>query len=418
MLESLHVRPDICVRLRSGPLGSWVDPFVDALAQAGYTAGMRRRYVHAAGVFSTWLSRHRIAVADVDEHVVARFVSGRSRWHPPSRPRGRLNELVTGVRGFATFLWAQGVANRQSRVARETDIDRWIGAFITHLTRVRGAASGTRRIYERYARGLLQACWPDARVDWSAVTAERVASFVRTQVDTLSRTSSRAPVTAVRSFVRFLVSSGVVRVGLEGAVPTVRQWKFGTLPRALTTADVQRILQTVEATTPDGARDYAILLLLSRLGLRAGEVAALCVRDIDWREGSVQIRPGKTGRERRLPLPHDVGVALVRTLKTRHTGASREAVFLRARPPYRPLTAAAITSVAQRALRRADVTIVRPGAHSFRHTVASQLVQHGVSLKAVADVLGHAELDTTAIYAKLDVATLLTVALPWPGSAQ
>src|SRR5215510_14657772 len=105
--------------------------------------------------------------------------------------------------------------------------------------------------------------WPVARVDWSAVTAERVASFVRTQVDTLSRTSSRAPVTAVRSFVRFLVSSGVVRVGLEGAVPTVRQWKFGTLPRALTTADVQRILQTVEATTPDGARDYAILLLLS-----------------------------------------------------------------------------------------------------------------------------------------------------------
>src|SRR5262245_6595583 len=113
MLASLLVRPDICVRLRSGPLGSWVDPFVDALAQAGYTAGMRRRYVHAAGVFSTWLSRHRIAVADVDEHVVARFVSGRARWHPPSRPRQRLSELVTGVRGFAAVLSDQSVADWQ-----------------------------------------------------------------------------------------------------------------------------------------------------------------------------------------------------------------------------------------------------------------------------------------------------------------
>lgn len=417
MLESLHVRPHICARLRSGPLGSWVDLFVDSLEHQGYTSGVRRRYVRAVDAFSTWLIRHRIAVSAIDEFTLARFATGRKRWRRSSRPDGRLNAIVTGVRILAAFLWDRGVAVRHAPAAAETDLDRWVARFGEYLARVRGVSCGTRHIYTRYARLLLTTSGPHARVDWSALTADRLTSFVREQADRLSRSANRTPVTATRSFVRFLIGEGVVRSGLDGSIPGVRQWKLAALPRGLTPSEMQRVIEGVDRSTLAGVRDHAIVLLLSRLGLRAGEVAALRVPDIDWRAGGVLIRPGKTGRERRLPLPQDVGAALVHALKARPAGA-RDVVFVRARPPYRALAAGAITGVAQRALRRADIALTRRGAHAFRHTVASQLVQHGVSMKAVADILGHAELATTAIYAKLDVATLVTVALPWPGGAQ
>jgi site-specific recombinase XerD len=417
MLESLHVRPAICKQIRSSPLGAWVDPFIASLALRGHAPSVQRRHLRAAAVFGAWMKRHRIAVAMVDEAVVTRFCHEHRRWQSASRPSGRVNGVVTGVRSLAVYLWEQGAAIRQAHSTHETDLDRWVTTFDNHLTRVRGVAPGTRRIYGRYARTLLTTCWPDAQADWSRLTADRLISFVREQAATLSQSANRAPVTATRSFLRFLIVEGVVRAGLDGVIPGVRQWKLASLPRTLTSEEVQRVIEAVDTSTVVGARDHAILLLLSRLGLRAGEVAAFRVPDIDWREGCVHIQAGKTGRERRLPLPQEIGAALVRALKVRPANAARDVVFSRARPPYRPLTAGAITGVAQRVLRRADVPLTRRGAHAFRHTVASQLVQHGVSMKAVADILGHAELETTAIYAKLDVTTLLTVALPWPGGA-
>ena len=418
MLETLHVRSAICVRLRSGPLGSWIDPFVAALARQGYTAGVQRRHVRAADAFSTWVARHQVTVGAIDAQTVARFASSRRRWPHPSRPRGRQDELVGGVRLFAVFLWKQGVAVRQSCVAPVTAIDQWVDAFTTHLTQVRGASGGTRQIYRRYARALLQTCWPEGRADWSALTAARISDFVRMRADTLGRSSSRTPVTAVRAFVRFLVSVGVVRPGLEGAVPTVRQWKLVALPRTLTAAQVQRVLRALDTTAACGARDHAVLLLLSRLGLRAGDVAALRAAHIDGHRGCVHVPPGKTGRARVLPLAHDVGMAVVDAVRHRPPGYRGDGLFVRMRPPYRPITASTVTEIATRALRRAHIQVPRPGAHAFRHTVATALVHHGVSMKAVADVLGHARLDTTAIYAKLDVDTLVTVAMPWPGGGQ
>lgn len=417
MLESLHVRPAICTQIRSGPLGAWADPFIAALADRGHASSVQRRHLRAAAVFGAWMTRHQITVAMIDEAVVARFAREQCRWQASSRPGGRVNGVVTGVRSLTAYLWEQG-AGREAHSTPDTDLDLWVRRFEEHLTRVRGVAPGTRRIYGRYARTLLAMCWPDAQADWSRLTADRLSRFVREQAATLRRSANRAPITATRSFVRFLIAEGVVRAGLDGAIPGVRSWKLASLPHTLTSGDVQRVVGSVDTSTSLGARDQAILLLLSRLGLRAGEVAALRISDIDWREGCVHIRPGKNGRERWLPLPHDVGTALVHALKRRPPNAARDVVFFRARPPYRPLTAGAITGMAQRALRRADVSLARRGAHAFRHTVASQLVQHGVSLKAVADILGHAELETTAIYAKLDVTTLLTVALPWPGGAQ
>jgi integrase len=364
------------------------------------------------------MKRQHISVGMINDAVLARFCREHRRWQSTSRPGGRVNGLVTGVRSLVAYLWEQGASVRQVPSTSATDLDRWVTRFDEHLACGRGVSSGTRRISGRYARTLLTTCWPDAKADWFTLTADRLISFVQAQVATLSQSANRAPVTATRTFIRFLIAEGRVRAGLDGVIPGVRQWKLASIPRTLTSGEVQRVIEAVDTSTSVGARDQAILRLLSRLGLRAGEVAALRVPDIDWREGCVRIRPGKTGRERRLPLPQDVGTALVHALKARPANATRDVVFVRARAPYRVLTASAITGVAQRALRRADVPLTRRGAHAFRHTVASQLVQHGVSMKVVADILGHAELETTAIDAKLNVATLLTVALPWPGDAQ
>ncbi len=180
---------------------------------------------------------------------------------------------------------------------------------------------------------------------------------------------------------------------------------------------MQRVLAAVDETRPSGRRDRAILLLLSRLGLRAGEAAVLTVKDIDWHNGAVRVA-GKGGRERRLPLPADVGAALVAALRSRPPTSSPDVIFVTARPPYRQLSGSTVSDIAERALRRAGVTVPRPGAHVFRHTVASQMVCRDMPMKTIGDLLGHARLETTTIYAKLDRETLATIALPWPGGAR
>ena len=233
----------------------------------------------------------------------------------------------------------------------------------------------------------------------------------------LGPSSCRHPATATRAFLRFLVAHGVAPAGIVGAVPTMHEWKHATLPRALTDDDVQRVLAAVDETCPNGRRDRAILLLLSRLGLRAAEAAALTVKDVDWHNGVVRVA-GKGGKERRLPLPADVGAALVATLRSRPPASPPAVIFVTARPPYRRLGGSTVSDIAKRALRRAGVTVPRPGAHVFRHTAASRMVRRDVPMKAVADLLGHARLETTTIYAKLDREALATIALPWPGGAR
>ena len=244
-----------------------------------------------------------------------------------------------------------------------------------------------------------------------------IAAFLQTRARQLRPSACRAPVTATRALLRFLTTGGVVPAGIEGAVPTLREWKHAILPRVLAAEDVQRVLAAVDEARPGGRRDRAILLLLTRLGLRAAEAAALTVDDIDWHDGSVRVA-GKGGRERRLPLAADVGAALVAALRSRPPTSPPDVIFVTARPPYRQLGGLSVTAIAKRALQRAGVTVARPGAHVFRHTFASQMVRRDVPMKTVSDLLGHARLETTAIYAKLDRETLATIALPWPGGAR
>ena len=417
MPETLSVRPVICDQIRSGPLGRWVDDFVDVLITRGYATSTVRQHVRAAAIFSVWLDQQRVAATDIDETLVTRFVTGLPRRPSSTRPSGLPSNVASGVRLLAAHLWTRGVAAHPVPVAAPCEAEQWLQRFDDHLVQAHGLVVGTRRMYRRYAAAFLTDCAGTPTPDWSRLTVPTIAAFVQARASGLGQASSRAPATATRAFLRFLATRGVVPASIAGAVPTIREWKHATLPRALTDDDVQRVLAAVDETRPNGRRDRAILLLLSRLGLRAGEVAALKVKDIDWHNGAVRVA-GKGGRERRLPLPADVGAALVATLRSRPPTNSPDVIFVTALPPYRQLTGSTVSKIAERALRRAGVTVPRPGAHIFRHTVASQMVCRDVPMKTIGDLLGHARLKTTTIYAKLDRETLATIALPWPGGAR
>lgn len=416
MLDSFRIWPHIRARLRAGPLGHHLDDFVEMLQRQGYGRRVIRHHIRAVDVFGRWLKRRQLVASQVDEATVSRFVAGLGRYTTRLRPHGRLRDLAFGARKLAAMLWQQGVA-RCAEPPPPTATEQWLRSFDAHLEHVSGVAPGTRHTYLRYARALLEARFGSATPEWSQLRADDITDFVCAQAARL-KASSRAPVTATRALLRYLATTGAVPAGIDGAVPTVREWKLASLPRYLHAAQLAQLLASCGESTWVELRNRAILLLLARLGLRAGEVAALRLDDIDWRNGCLLIRAGKTRRERPLPLPDEVGQALAAYLRGGRPQSPDRRVFLRARPPCGPLQSSAITTIAQCALRRAGVNVSRSGAHVFRHTVATQMVRRGVALKEVADVLGHAQLETTAIYAKLDLGALSRVALPWPGGAR
>ncbi len=303
--------------------------------------------------------------------------------------------------------------------ATTTETQQWLTRYHQHLEKVLGLAPTTRQKYLFFAARLLQAESQNGTIDWSAFNADRIREFVQRDAAPRKGFGPHGTATAVRSLLRFLVSQGVISAGLATAIPTIRRWSQAALPQQLSETEIRRLLSICADDTAIGKRNYSVLLLLSRLGLRAKEVARLQLNDVDWANGSLLIRAGKTHCERTLPLPHDIGEALFSYLQQGRPTSSHRDIILNHTAPYLPLqTASAITKIVKRLLAKAGIERRSSGAHLFRHTAATQMVNRGASFKEVADVLGHQSLQTTAIYAKLDVTALSQVALPWPGGEQ
>ena len=301
----------------------------------------------------------------------------------------------------------------------ETEAQHWLIRYQEYLEKVVGLAPTTRQKYLFFATRLLETISQNGEIEWLAFTADKITAFVQADVAPRKGFGPHGTATAVRSFMRFLVSQGRLSAGLERAIPPIRRWSQAALPQRLSEAEISRLLTICVDQTATARRNYAILLLLSRLGLRAKEVARLQLNDIDWINGSLLIRSSKTHCERVLPLAQDVGEALLSYLQNERPKTTDQDIFMRALAPYRPLkTSATISMTVKRLLARAGIKRQSSGAHLFRHTAATQMVNRGASFKDVADVLGHQQLQTTGIYAKLDLAALSEVALPWPGGAQ
>ncbi|MBV9416377.1 MAG: tyrosine-type recombinase/integrase [Solirubrobacterales bacterium] len=295
-------------------------------------------------------------------------------------------------------------------------LDALVEAYRLHQRRTRGLREGTLDGYERLVRAFVRAALGDDPIDPSRLCSGDVVGFVVAMQARFSPCSMKAVRTALRSFFRFLRFEGLCDEWLERVVPRVAHWRLSTLPRYLSDGQLARLLASLDGSTPHGCRDRAIVLCLASLGLRPGEVANLCLEDIDWRGGSVRLRERKTRQGAVVPLPRDAGRAIVAYLREERPVTEERRVFVKLHGAARgqPLSGNTVSAVVVRALERAGVQSPLAGGYVLRHTVASRLVRRGASLKEVADFLGHRSLDTTAIYAKLDLAALREAALPWP----
>jgi site-specific recombinase XerD len=285
-----------------------------------------------------------------------------------------------------------------------------------HLKWRQGCSEGTRKNYLREARAILVRVFLNQAINWADLTADQIAQFVSERARALSLVSRQNPATAIRSLLRFLTGQGLIRAGLDGAIPPIWRSQHATVPRHIAAEKVETMLALCPANKPHAVRDQAMLLRCARLGLRPGEVLNLTLQDLDWNAGCVLLRAGKTSQERVLPLPEDVGTALVKYLQTTRPASAERAVFLKHLPPHLPLKNSGIVAdVVNRRLRRAGIDGSQSGAYVLRHTLATTMVRKGATFKQVADILGPSSLTTTGIYAKLDLPTLAQVALPWPG---
>jgi site-specific recombinase XerD len=280
--------------------------------------------------------------------------------------------------------------------------------FAQWMRQHRGVSERTLCIYESVLRRFLQAHGEDVR----RIGAMALRTFVVQQASQGADSAKRAA-TALRMFVRYLIAEGRCEAGLDAAIPTAARWRLSALPRGLPISDVERIVAACDPRTLTGARDRAIILLLSRLGLRAGDVVALCVDDLDWEHGRLHVT-GKGRRQSQLPLPQDVGDAILHYLRHFRPSVACCQVFLRTRAPIKHLTSEAVTQIVARAMGRASVRSRHRGAHVLRHSAATAMLRNGASLDSIASVLRHRSIETTMLYAKVDVALLREVAQPWP----
>jgi site-specific recombinase XerD len=411
MLEQTFVRKGVIARLRRSPLGPHLDNFSTSLHHQEYAPSSIQRFLLAAEKFTDWLQRQGYSVYEMDDDLLQTYLSGLTRYR-----RGNLPKAAQGLGHLIRFLRQQGLTHLRIDALFISPIDQWLNTYDAHLEHVAGLASNTRQSYRHIIRCFITDCFGTELPDWSSLTAATITTFVRQEASIRRGAGRKQPAVAIRSFLRFLVFRGEIQPGLEAAAPSPPQWKYASLPPHLTVEEVERVLDVYPDGSAISLRNRAILFLLARLGLRAQDVVSLCLDDIDWADGRFDLRPGKTRRAHNLPLPHDVGQTIVTYLQSGRPQSESRQVFLQSRAPFRSLTGASVWGIARQAFKRAGL-IVSPGvgSHIFRHTIASQMVNNGASFKDVADVLGHQSIETTGIYAKLELDALAAVALPWGG---
>lgn len=407
MLEIFFEDPSALNRLRSGPSRPYIDGFAGRLKDEGYSWWTARRYLRSAAHFGRFVGLEGSDLGCVDEDAPIAFGEHLPRCECPQASGGTTEDTVRGARAFIGYLRSTGVIKPvDHEVPHEAQV---VASFRRWLQQHRGAAESTRYHYCRAAAKLIDSLGDDP----NEYNAQRLRSFILETARRSGPGATKTLITGVRAFLRYLAAVGRCRAGLDGAIPAVAGWRLASLPRCLSVEEVSRILQACDTETMVGARDHSIILLLARLGLRAGDVTGLRFSDIDWTDASIVIS-GKGRFEVRLPLSQEIGDALLKYLEYRPR-TETDRVFLRAIAPFRPLGGSrSVSSVVARAMRRTGISAPSYGAHILRHSAATQMLREGASLYEVGAVLRHRCCDMTAYYAKVDVTLLKQVAQPWP----
>ena len=395
--------------MNPGCAAPYLEAFAAQMALVGHTSLTISFYLGSAIHFGGWLEAKGLDFADIDEEIIKAFGAHRCECPGHRHQKNVSREYTARVQRFADFLRQHGAirATADSKAGTPSPLSPFRDWLLQH----RGLAMPTVERHERLITKMLPALGTDAG-EYNAASVRRV---ILNQIRGCRPAHAKTFVGALRAYLRFLATSGACQPGLDHSLPTVAEWKLSSLPRYLAAHQVGRLIDSCCKDGPQGWRDRAIILLLLRLGLRAGDIAGMRPTDIDWHEATLLVR-GKGRRDVRLPLPQDAGDAVLDYIEHARPQVAIDRLFLCAKAPFRPRRSGMIVSgIVRAALRRAGIeNPPTHGANLLRHSVATMMLRAGSTLHEIGTVLRHKSPDTTAHYAKVDVATLQEIAQPWP----
>ena len=401
MLDQFFTDGAAALRLRASLLAAHLDSFAACVSRVGYARSTVRTQLSLLVDLGRWLTRHALRVRDLRTAVTEKFLSARRR-----QRRERRGDAAT-LRLFLDHLRAEGVISPLPPLVDRSPLGRLKTRYEEYLRKERGLSPATGYRHWFVLRRFLDERFGDGPIRLRALRPDDVTHCLLRHAP---RRGVQLHVSVLRSFLRFLFQEGDTDRDLSAAVPRVRRWRLVDVPKYLKPAEVEALFASCDRTSPVGRRNYAVLLLLVRLGLRAGEVVRLELDDFDWRAGELTVR-GKGSVHDRLPLPRDVGEALVAYLRTDRPSCTTRRVFVRMRAPHRGFNhPSTVSTIVRRALERAGLTPPLKGAHLLRHSLATGLLRHGASLAEIGEVLRHRALNTTEIYAKVDLDGLRALA--------
>jgi integrase/recombinase XerD len=394
----------------SGPLVSFAEGFWQGLLGQGHPPGGAKHHLVLMGQLNRWMSDQGLEAEDLTPAVAERFLVSRRACGQRRVP------TLASLAPLFDYLRSQRVLPLEQPTV-PTRRDELVERYQRHLAGGRGLTPATVLRYERFARRFLagRSAGTGGETGAEGLTSAEVSAWMLEAGSRLTVESAKREAADLRALLRFLYLDGILAADLGGAMPPVAAWRGTRLPQTMSAADVDAVLDSCDRSTVSGRRDRAILVLLARLGLRSGEVAALRLGDVDWRAGEITVR-GKARRTDRLPLLAEVGEALVAYLAGGRPGSGCPQLILTLYAPPRPIHPSSITNVVYRACRRAG--LARAGEHLLRHALATEMLRRGGDLTEIAQVLRQSDLGTTAGYAKIDRAALRMVTRPWPGVAR
>ncbi len=398
--------------LKSGPHGELVELYAARLVKDGLGQQGTWRSFNLLADLMSWRASSGSKLTDLNECLVEQYLRHRAKGRSiQAGDRAAFKRLLSVLREAGTIALAA--------LPPLTPHEQIFEAFSSYLREERGLAPKSIVNHLPVIRLFLREVCPGGAGDLGRISRESVTRYVERHAGDWSAGTGKAMCWALRAFLRYLHCKGLNQLALAGCVPSIRSWKLAGLPTYLAAAQVQKVLDGCDRATALGRRDYAILVMLAKLGMRAGEVATLTLDDIDWRSGEMLIRA--KGRQRaRMPIPPDVGAAVIAYLRDGRPKSSCRRLFLRTMAPNVGFASGgAVTVIAKTALKRVGIRgYAHQGAHLFRHSLATELLRSGATLSEIGQLLRHESHDTTRIYAKVDVEALRTLSLPWPGGVQ
>ena len=392
-------------QIQGNPLESHLRMFATSLMDHGYRKKTIQDKLYLLATLGWWFGRNKLAISQLDESLVSAFV----------KQKGRVRALdLPTLRQFIDHLRKREIIPHRKVVPERSPLADILRAYEQYLCQERGLVPRTIRDHLFYVRKFLVKRFGKKPLVLKEIQVPDISDFIVRHCRGLSIGRARWVPTALRSFFRFLFQKGSLSSDLAASVLGVAHWEQATVPRYISSEEVQRVLKACDRRTPIGRRDYAILLLLARLGLRAGEVVALQLEDIDWRSGEILVR-GKGLRHDRMPLPSDVGEALASYLRQGRPRCQTRRVFVCMKAPYRGLaTVGTLPTIVRYAIERANLNPPTKGAHLLRHSLATSMLRSGATMGEIGEVLRHRDPNTTAIYAKVDFNSLRSLAQAWP----